>query len=192
MLTDKPQGQRIGWLCLDSDYPFSYHMFRIRRDRVRLPSGVETDYAYMETKGAVWVVPVTDDGRIILIKQYRYAVDDWTWEVPAGGKHDHTGSDEELARRELSEEVGATCRSLEKVGWFYGAVSTNTSRCEVFLARGAQLGGASHREPGEIIEVHPVSKDAALAMARNGEIKDGKSALALLMCEAYLKEESQE
>jgi len=66
-------------------------------------------------------------------------------------------------------------------------VSTNTSRCEVFLARGAQLGGASHREPGEIIQVHPVPIDTALAMARNGEIKDGKSALALLMCEAYLK-----
>jgi ADP-ribose pyrophosphatase len=91
----------------------------------------------------------------------------------------------------LSEEVGATCRSLEKVGWFYGAVSTNTSRCEVFLARGAQLDGAAHREPGEIMEVHPVPIDAALAMARNGEIKDGKSALAVLMCEAYLKGESQ-
>jgi ADP-ribose pyrophosphatase len=189
MQTDKPQGQRIGWLCLDTNYPFDYHMFRIRRDRVRLPSGLETDYAFMESKGAVWIVPVTDDGHIVLIKQYRYAVDDWTWEVPAGGKHDHNGSDEELALRELSEEVGGTCRSLEKVGWFYGAVSVSTSRCEVFLARGTQLDGTPHREQGEIMEVHPKPIDEALAMARNGEIKDGKSALALLMCESYLKDE---
>jgi ADP-ribose pyrophosphatase len=143
----------------------------------------------MESKGAVWIVPVTDDGQIVLIRQYRYAVDDWTWEVPAGGKHDHTGSDEELARRELSEEVGATCRSLEKVGWFYGAVSTNTGRCEVFLARGTQLDGPPHREQGEIMEVHPKPIDEAMAMARNGEIKDCKSALALLMCESYLRDE---
>ena len=187
MHNDKPQGQRIGWLCLDTDYPFIYHMYRIRRDWVRLPSGVETDFAYMESKGAVWIVPVTDDGQIVLIKQYRYAVDDWTWEVPAGGRHDHTGSDEELARRELSEEVGATCRSLQNVGWFYGAVSINTGQCVVFLARGVQLNGASHREPGEIIEVHPVAIVEALAMAHNGQIKDCKSALALLLCEPYLQ-----
>ena len=187
MQSDKPQGQRIGWLCLDTDYPFTYHMYRIRRDRVRLPSGVETDYAYMESKGAVWIVPVTDDGQIVLIKQYRYAVDDWTWEVPAGGRHDHTGSDEELARRELAEEVGATCRSLQNVGWFYGAVSTNTGQCVVFLARGVQLNGASHCEPGEIIEVHPAPIAEAMAMAHSGQIKDCKSALALLLCEPYLQ-----
>jgi ADP-ribose pyrophosphatase len=186
MQNDKPQGQRIGWLCLDTDYPFTYRMYRIRRDRVRFPSGVESDYAYMESKGAVWVVPVTDDGQIVLIRQYRYAVDDWTWEVPAGGKFDHTGTDEELARRELSEEVGATCQSLQHVGWFYGAVSTSSGRCEVFLARGVRLDESPHREPGEIIEVHPVPIAEALAMARSGRIKDCKSALALLMCETHL------
>lgn len=187
MSNNKPQGQRIGWLCLHTDYPFIYRVFRIRHDRVQFPNGVEGDYAYMETRGAVWVVPVTDDGQIVLIKQYRYAVDDWTWEVPAGGKHDHNGADEELARRELAEEVGATCRSLQHVGWFYGAVSVSTSRCDVYLARGVRLDGTSHREPGEIIEVHPVPIDQALAMARSGQIKDGKSALALLLCEPYLK-----
>ena len=187
MQTDKPQGQRIGWLCLNTDYPFDYRMYRIRRDRVRLPSGVETDYAYMESHGAVWVVPVTDDGKIVLIRQYRYAVDDWVWEVPAGGKHDHDGSDEELARRELGEEVGATCGSLQPIGWFYGAVSVSTSRCQVFLARGVRLDGLPHREPGEIIEVHPLPIPEALAMARQGQMKDSKSALALLMCEPYLQ-----
>jgi len=187
-LDDKPQGQRIGWLCLDTDYPFTYRMFRIRRDQVRLPIGQETDYAYMESKGAVWIVPVTDDGRIVLIKQYRYAVDDWTWEVPAGGKHDHAGTDEELARRELSEEIGATCRSLQYIGWFYAAVSIATEKCQVFLARGVQLDGSPHREPGEIIELHPMPIDEALAMAHSGQIKDGKSALALLLSKPYLEE----
>ena len=187
MQNDKPQGQQIGWLHLDTEYPFTYRMFRIRRDKVRLPIGKETDYAYMESKGAVWVVPVTDDSQLVLIKQYRYAVDDWTWEVPAGGKHDHAGTDEELARRELSEEVGATAHSFQYVGWFYAAVSIASEKCHVFLARGVRLDGSPHREPGEIIEVHPVPVDEALALARRGEIKDGKSALALLLCEPLLK-----
>ncbi len=185
-MDDKPEGRRIGWLCLGTDYPFSHHMFRIRRDRVRLPSGLETEYAYMEFKGAVWVVPLTDEGQVVLIRQYRYAVDDWIWEVPAGGKHDHDGSDEELARRELREEAGATCRSLEHIGWYYGAVSSNTEGCHVFLARGVQFDRPPDREPGEIIEVHPVPVQEALAMAHGGQIKDGRSALALLMCEPYL------
>ena len=186
MPDDKPEGQRIGWQCRSSDYPFTGRAFRIRQDHVRLPSDVEIDLAYMESKGAVWVVPVTDDGQIVLIKQYRYAVDDWTWEVPAGGKHDHDGSDEELARRELSEEVGATCQSLQYIGWSYGAVSVATSRCHVFLARGVRLDGAPHRDPAEFIVVQPVSIAEAMGMARSGQIKDCKSALALLMCEPHL------
>ena len=92
-----------------------------------------------------------------------------------------------MARRELAEEVGATCRSLQNVGWFYGAVSTNTGQCVVFLARGVQLNGAPHCEPGEIIEVHPAPIAEAMAMAHSGQIKDCKSALALLLCEPYLR-----
>ncbi len=79
MSDDKPRGRQAGWLRLGTDYPFIYHMYRIRRDHIRLPSGIETTYAYMESKGAVWVVPVTDDEKIVLIRQYRYAVDEWIW-----------------------------------------------------------------------------------------------------------------
>jgi len=84
-------------------------------------------------------------------------------------------------------QVGATCGSLQPIGWFYGAVSVSTSRCQIFIARGVRLDGSPHREPGEIIEVHPLPIPEAFAMARQGQIKDGKSALALLMCEPYLR-----
>ena len=69
----------------------------------RLPSGDETSYVYMESRGAVWIVPVADDGTIALNRQYRYAVDNC--QVPVGGKHDHDGSDEELACREPGEII---------------------------------------------------------------------------------------
>ncbi len=80
-------------------------------------------------------------------------------------------------------------RSLEYIGWTYGSVSTNTEVCHVFLARGVRLDGAPHREPGETIEVHPMPISEALALAHSGQMKDGKSMLALLMCEPYLQEQ---
>ena len=183
---DKPVGRELDWERLDTRYPYADSHLKIRQDRVRLPNGNQIEYAYTETHGAVWVVPLTDDGQIILIRQYRYPNDDWLWEVPAGGLWDHTGSLEELARRELAEEIGASCDELVYVTWYYGAPSTTDTVCHVTLARGVRLDRTPEREQTEYIEIHPLPLQAALSMARNGEIRDGRSALALLLCESYL------
>ena len=129
---DKPIGQKIGWRRLHTHYPYVCRRFKIRQDRVRLPNGNELEYAYTETKGAVFIVPVTDDGRIILIRQYRYPPDDWCWEVPAGSLFDHEGTLEELARRELIEEIGASSDELIHITWFYGSISASTVCCIVW------------------------------------------------------------
>jgi ADP-ribose pyrophosphatase len=184
---DKPTGRRIGWEPLETHYPYVDVRFRVRRDRVRLPNGNEIDYTYMETKGALWIVPFTDDGKIILIRQYRYPTDDWRWEVPAGGLHDHDGPLEELARRELAQEIGATCDELIYVNWYYGAASASNTVCHVMLARGTRLDREPKREETEFIEIHPLPVDEALSRARSGRLRDGRSALALLLCEALLK-----
>jgi ADP-ribose pyrophosphatase len=185
---DKPIGRELGWERVDTRYPYSERMFQIRQDRVRLPNGNKIHYAYTETQGAVWVIPVTDDDRIILIRQYRYPPDVWCWEVPAGSLYDHTGTLEELAHRELREEIGAACEDLVYVTWYYGAVSASNTVCHVMLARGTRLDGPPEREETEFIEIHPVPVKEALAMARKGEMRDGRSALALLLCEPYLEE----
>lgn len=185
---DKPTGRELGWERLDTRYPYAERMFKIRQDRVRLPNGNEIDYVYTETKGAVWVVPVMDDGRIILIRQYRYPPDAWCWEVTAGSLYDHAGSLKDLARRELIEEIGAVCDELVYVTWYFGAVSASDTVCHVMLARGTRLDRPPEREETEFIEIHPVPAARALSMARRGEMRDGRSALALLLCEPYLKE----
>jgi ADP-ribose pyrophosphatase len=185
---DKPVGREIGWERLETRYPYTNSRFKIRQDRVRLPNGHVIHYAYTETRGAVWIVPVTDDGQIILIRQYRYPTDGWCWEIPAGSLCDHQGSLEDLARRELIEEIGATCDELTYVTWYYGAVSASDTVCHVMLARGARLDRPPQREETEFIEIHPLPLDKALAMARSGEMRDGRSALALLLCEPHLKE----
>ena len=184
---DKPVAQKIGWERLDTRYPYVYRRFKIRQDRVRLPNGNELEFAYTETKGAVFIVPVTDDDHIILISQYRYPTDEWGWEVPAGSLFDHQGTLEELARRELVEEIGASSDELVYVTWFYGSVSASDTVCHIMLARGTRLDRTPQRQETEFIEIHSTPVDKVLSLARSGEMRDGRSALALLLCEPYLK-----
>jgi ADP-ribose pyrophosphatase len=183
---DKPHSQSAGWQRLSTDYPYEGRMIHLRRDRVRVRGTHEFDFAYIEGKGAVWVVPVTPDGQIVLIKQYRYAVDEWVWEVPAGGLFDHDGDPESLARRELREEVGGEAERFQYLGFYYGGVALTDSKCHVFIAHNTRLTHPTAHEAAETLTAHLVSIDEALRMARSGEMRDGRSALALLWSEPYL------
>ncbi|HEY73516.1 MAG: hypothetical protein DRJ03_11600 [Chloroflexi bacterium] len=186
---DKPNGISLGWQRLATDYPYNHKMFRVRRDQARWPDGHVAPYVYVQACGALWVVPVTADEQIVLIRQFRYTLDDWSWEVPAGGFHDFSGSPLELAKRELAEEVGGRSDDWLYVGGFRPGASLFDEVCHIVLARDVRLDLEPAREPGEIIEVHPLPIPRALEMARNGEIVDGHSALALLRCEQYLQPE---
>ena len=105
-------------------------------------------------------------------------------EVPAGGLSlDLTP--EEVARRELLEEVGGTADELHYVGQFYTSNGISNEVAYVYLATGVEL-GETHHEPTERMEIHPVPVEEAMRMAREGEITDGPSALALLSCEPLL------
>jgi ADP-ribose pyrophosphatase len=184
--TDKVNGIELGWERLETSYPFDYHMFRVRKDLVRWPDGHVAPYAYVEAVGAVWVVPLTPAGNVILIRQFRYTMDDWCWEVPAGGFHDFDGSPLELARQELAEEVGGSSDDWRYVGSFRPGNSVIDEMCHIVLARGVRLDREPCREAGELIEVHEVPVCGAMEMARSGAMADGHSALALLRCEPYL------
>jgi ADP-ribose pyrophosphatase len=139
----------------------------------------------VEHPGAVWVVPVTPQGEIVLEWQYRYTVQEWCWEVPAGGLLPNI-SPEEMARRELREEIGGTAANLQFVGRFFTMNGIGDEVAHVFLATGVELGEVD-RESTEIMELRSVPAAEALRMARAGEISDGPSALALLLCERHLE-----
>jgi ADP-ribose pyrophosphatase len=112
-------------------------------------------------------------------------VDDWCYAVPAGGISPE-GSPEETARRELLEEIGGAARELRLVGQFYTSNGISNEVAYVYLATDVEL-GETHREPTELMEMRLVPVDQALRMAREGEISDGPSALALLWCEPLLR-----
>ena len=159
----------------------------LREDRVRLPSGGTSDYAYLERADAVIIVPVTSKGEVVLLEQYRYPVNAWCLEVPAGGTHD-TGDAalEEVVRKELKEEIGGTAAKLTYVTFFYSANAFSNEKCHVFLAEGVELEKKPQREESEAIRMRLVPVARALALAREGKMKTGPCALAVLLCERRL------
>jgi ADP-ribose pyrophosphatase len=183
----KPNSRAYGWERFETRYPYTYRMFRIREDRVRWPDGHVAPYTYVQGTGAVWIVPVTAEDQVILIRQFRYTLDEWSWEVPAGGFHDFTGTPLELAQRELEEEVGGSSEDWLYVGPFRPGVSLFDEICHIVLARDVRLDREPQREPGEIIEIHPTPVERALEMVHSGEMIDGHSALALLRCVPFLE-----
>lgn len=181
------------WKLLHSHYLWQSKWYSLRQDRLRTREGHEFTYTIVEHPGAVWVVPVTPDGQIVLIRSYRYTVDEWCYEVPAGGlppeldPAQRLAESEKVALRELHEEVGGIAASIRFVGKCYSSNGISNETVYVYLATGVTLGDRD-QEPTELIEVHQVPIKTALDMARTGEISDGPSALALLWCEPLLHE----
>lgn len=167
-----------------SEHLWQSHWYSLRQDRLRAPDGSEVTYTVVEKPGAVWVVPVTAQGALVLINQYRYPVDDWCLEVPAGNVE--PGCDPaEMAARELREEIGGTAAQIIPVADFYTMNGIGNEIAWVFLALGVTL-GQPERESTEHMELCLVPIAEALRMARTGQIKDGPSALAILLCAAEL------
>ncbi len=166
---------------------FQNAIFRLREDEVELADGGKIQYAYLERTAAVVIVPVTTAGEMVLVKQYRYSVDEWCLEVPAGGTHDvDDASLEEVARKELREEVGGVATTLTEIASFYSANSLTDEKCHVFLALGVELSEKPDKESSETLEPQLMPVAEALELARSGAIKTAPSALAILLCESHL------
>jgi ADP-ribose pyrophosphatase len=174
------------WQRLDSRILWQSRWYHLRQDRVRLPGGQEITYTLIDHPGAVWVVPVTRDGQVVLIRHYRYPVDDYCLEVPAGGLEPGMPP-EETARRELVEEIGGHAADVRYVGRFFTSNGVSNETAYVYLAIGVDL-GETDREVTEDMELRVVPFAEAVRMARSGEISDGPSALAVLWCEALLRQ----
>lgn len=172
----KTLSTRIAWSC-----PW----YAVRQDEILLPDGSQGVYNTVTKPTAVWILPVTQENEIVLCRSYRYTVDDWCWELPAGGvKPGQTLA--EAALEELHEEVGGTCEELTHLGQFYTANGICDEVGHYFMATGVTLGATAH-EPAEVIEVHCKPIAQVLQMAYAGQITDAPSALVLLQCAEKLR-----
>lgn len=156
------------------------------RDIVTLPDGGESVREYVKHIGAVCVVPITDEGEVILERQYRYAVDQTLIEIPAG-KLDSADEDLcEAALRELREETGAVPSEMIDMGDFYGSPAIMGERIRMFMTRGLTF-GEDHLDDDEFLEVFRLPLDEAVEMVLRGEIPDGKTQTALLRAKMMLE-----
>jgi ADP-ribose pyrophosphatase len=148
-------------------------------DEVEEPGDVRAVREVVRHRGSVAALPVEDDGRVVLIRQYRYAVNELVWEVPAG-RLDPGETPAEGARREMEEEVGLRPERLEAIAVFY----TSPGFCDetMHLFRATDLGPVPPRpEADERIEARSFTLDEARAMMGRGEVKEAKTLVALLL-----------
>jgi uncharacterized protein len=153
-------------------------------DQLAGEGGRVFSYTYLAVPRAVFVVPVTDQGEVVLVRQYRHPVRDWTLEVPAGSVEDGE-SPLKAAERELAEEVGGRARDWRHLTTFYSSSAHLSLRSDAFIATGVLLGTPQPGEDEDVVAVHlPVEE--ALAAARAGRLVEGQTALALLLAAPHL------
>jgi ADP-ribose pyrophosphatase len=164
---------------VSSEPVFDGKLLHVRRDTVRLPDGKLATREHVVHPGAVLIVPVLPDGRLVVERQYRYPLDRVFVEFPAG-KLD-PGEDELVtARRELREEAGYEAATWTPLGTIHTLISYTNEKIDFFVAEGLAHVGAA-LDDGEFLEVVTMSVDEMLAALDGGEITDAKTVAALLM-----------
>jgi ADP-ribose pyrophosphatase len=158
-------------------------VINVDRDTVTFPDGSLGELEMVRHPGASAVVPfLTDPGgadpQILLIKQYRYAAEDFIYEIPAG-KLDGDEDPAVCARRELQEETGCTAERIEHVYTFYTTPGFTDERIHAFMATGLTRGDMKH-EKDEFMSLETVTLSRALELIKKGELRDAKTALAIL------------
>lgn len=164
---------------LHSRLVYEGRLIRLRVDEVALPSGRRTVREVVEARGAVGIVALDDEGRVLLVRQYRRPARGELWEIPAGTLE--PGEDPaDCARRELAEETGFTAEEIVPLAAFYTSPGFCDEWMHLFLARGLCEGSQSP-EDDESIRVARVPLAEALAMIRAGDICDAKTIAGLLL-----------
>ncbi len=162
-----------------SELVFDGKLLQVRRDSVRLPDGRLATREYVLHPGAVLIVPMLPDGRLIVERQFRYPVGEVFLEFPAG-KRDPGEIPLATARRELAEEAGYTAAQWTPLGRIHSVVGYSSEAIEFFVAEGLTHVGAA-LDDGEFLEIVAMSLDAMLAALDRGEITDAKTVAALLL-----------
>jgi ADP-ribose pyrophosphatase len=157
-------------------------VFTLQVETIRLPKGGELEADVIRHPGSVVLIPVTADGEIVLVRQYRAPLGRWAWELPAGSLK--PGEDvEKAAIRECHEEIGLLPSRLERIGSFFPTPGYCDEEMNFFRATGLRQAGADDEaakpDEDEDIEVQAFAPEALRQMIRSGEIIDLKTVAGL-------------
>lgn len=165
--------------CLDSKLIFDGKVLHLYRDDISLPDGKSAFREYCRHIGAVCVIPITDEGEVICVRQYRYPYGEVLLEIPAG-KLDFKGEiPDDAVRRELREETGATSGKLTYLGKFYSSPAILDECIHMYMAEDLTFGDTDF-DDDEFIEVVKIPLVKMVDMVVRGEISDGKTQAAVM------------
>ena len=164
---------------LTTERLFDGKVFDVDRDKVRMPNGREVAVDVIRHPPSAVIVPVPEPGHVILIRQYRYPVNRWLWELPAGSV-DEGETPEQAARRECHEEIGQVPDTVVRLGSMFPTPGYCDEEMFFFRVSGlAQPDEQAAVDEDEHIEVHVFTLKDAREMVRRGEITDMKTVVGL-------------
>lgn len=163
---------------LESKEIFNGRVIRVTLDKVQLEDGTTSTREVVHHHGGACVLPVDADGNVTMVRQFRYALGEELWELPA--RKLEAGEDPfEAAKRELSEECGLTADTYTELGVVYPTVGYDSERIYLWAAEGLHTVG-QHLDAGEFLDVVKMPFAQALGLVMDGTIKDSKTQVALL------------
>ena len=166
---------------LDHQRIFDGKVFDVDRDSVRMPNGREVSVDVIRHPPSAIIVPVPEPGHVILIRQYRYAVNRWLWELPAGSV-DEGETPEQAARRECHEEIGQVPDTVVRLGSMFPTPGYCDEEMFFFRVSGLTVPDeAAEADEDEDIEVRTFTLKEAREMVRNGQIIDMKTVVGLML-----------
>lgn len=168
---------------ISSQQVYRGHFLDVRSDRVRLPDGSEAGREYIVHSGAVMIVPLLDDGRLVLERQYRYPLQRAVIEFPAG-KLEPGEPTLPCAVRELFEETGYSAAEWALAGELHNAIAYSTERIEVWFARGL-VAGERQLDDGEFLDVFSATQAELEDWVLAGQVSDAKTLVGLLWLQQW-------
>jgi 8-oxo-dGTP pyrophosphatase MutT (NUDIX family) len=177
-----------GWTTLSSDVAFENSYMRIHSDQAINHLGKEVNYSYVEsTDDSAYIVPVSDEGHIYLIRQYRYPHKQNYWEIPAG-RIPYEEDLAEGAKRELVEETGLAAQKIATLGVLLSTPGITNFKSTVFVAQGLTQTGGTLDEVDGILEAKAFTIPEIKEMVRSGKVQCSVSIAAIYMAIDHLKE----
>ncbi|MBC8175232.1 MAG: NUDIX hydrolase [Candidatus Marinimicrobia bacterium] len=170
-----------------TEHIFKGKLLDVWRDVVSISSGRETTREYIKHPGAVAIIPILPGGKILLIRQFRYALGEVEIEIPAG-KIDPGESLEKTVIRELEEETGYRAGKITQIGEIHPCIGYSNERIWLYLAEELKR-TSQNTDHDEMIELFPCEIKTCLDLIQQGEIKDVKAIIGLLWTEKILSGE---
>lgn len=174
---------------IKSEEIFKGRVITLKKETVLLPNGEEAGREIVLHPGGVSILPLDENGNVYMVRQYRRPFDDILLEIPAG-KLDYGEDPFECGVRELSEETGLTAGKYDYLGKFYVTPGFCREVIHIYLARDLKKGNM-HLDEDEFLEVEKIPFNTLLDMAMSNEIKDAKTAIAILKTKIFLDSENK-